>query len=515
MRVLGDIVAKQGRMLGDRTALIDAVSDRRYSFRELAERSARIANGLKALGVGPGDRVAMLLGNSPVCAELPFGITLAGAIMVNVNERLKQEEVAYILEDSGACAVITSQGLLGALEAARDRLPGLRHLVTVDGATSGTQDYESMLAEASPLPPEHTVDPDATAMLIYTSGTTGRPKGVQLTHTNLISSATNWLMECYTDPDGAYLAVGPYYHSGCISHMAALMRGLTVVPAVFDPAHVLDLIERHRITDTLLVPTMIAMLLQQPELLDAHDLSSLRSVFYAASPIPKPVLVKALERFGPIFVQMYGLTETATLSTILRKDDHRIGGDDRRLASCGRPVTHVEVRVGTVETECAPGEPGEVLIRGGNVTPGYWDRPEATAATLVDGWMHTGDIGVWDEEGFLYVVDRKHDMIISGGANVYPSEIEEVLHEHPAIAEATVIGTPDETWGETVVAVVARRPGAELSEQDVIDYCAERLAGYKKPRRVSFVDALPRSAIGKVDKPTLRTQAREAAGSVA
>ncbi len=514
MRVLGDIVARQGRRLGDRTALIDAVSDRRYSFRELAERSARIANGLRSLGVGPGDRVAMLLGNSPVCAELPFGITLAGAIMVNVNERLKSEEVAYILENSGACAVVTSQGLLGALESARDRLPGLRHVLTIDGVTTGTIDYEAVLAEASPFPPAQAPNPDATAMLIYTSGTTGRPKGVQLTHDNLISSATNWLMECYTDPDGVYLAVGPYYHSGCISHMAALMRGLTVVPAVFEPKHVLDLIERHRVTDTLFVPTMIAMLLQQPELLDSHDLSSLRSVFYAASPIPKPVLSKALERFGPIFVQMYGLTETATLSTILRKNEH-LSGDDRRLSSCGRPVTHVEVRVGTADGECPPGEPGEVLIRGKNVTPGYWGRPDASAAALVDGWMHTGDIGVWDDAGFLYIVDRKHDMIISGGANVYPSEIEAVLHAHPAIAEAAVIGLPDETWGETVVAVIARRPGTDLSEQDVIDYCAERLAGYKKPRRVSFVDALPRSAIGKVDKPSMRLQMREAAGSVA
>ena len=515
MRVLGDIVARQGRMLRDRTALIDAVSGRQYSFRELAERSARIANGLQALGVRPGDRVAMLLGNSPVCAELPFGITLAGGIMVNVNERLKQEEIAYILQDSGACAVVTVQGLLGALETARERLPGLRHVLTIDGAAPGTTDYEAMLAEAAPVPPEIEVDPDATAMLIYTSGTTGRPKGVQLTHTNLISSATNWLMECYTDPQGVYLAVGPYYHSGCISHMSALMRGMTVIPAVFEPGHVLYLIQRYRVTHTLLVPTMIAMLLQQPDLLDAHDLSSLRSVFYAASPIPRPVLVKALERFGPIFVQMYGLTETATLSTILRTDEHLIDGDDRRLASCGRPVTLVEVRVGSAESECPPGERGEVLVRGRNVTPGYWGRPDATEAALIDGWMHTGDIGVWDEDGFLYIVDRKHDMIISGGANVYPSEIEEVLHDHPAITEAAVIGIPDETWGETVVAVVARRPGAELTEQDVIDHCAQRLAGYKKPRRISFVDALPRSAIGKVDKPSLRTQSREAAGSVA
>jgi long-chain acyl-CoA synthetase len=511
MRVLGDIVAKQGRMLGERTALIDVAADRHYSFSELAERSARIANALQELGVRPGDRVAMMLGNSPVCAELPFGITLAGAIMVNVNERLKQDEVAYILEDSGACAVITSQNLLGALEAARERLPGLQHVLTIDGAP-GTVDYEAALAEASPLPPGQNVDADAVAMLIYTSGTTGRPKGVQLTHGNLISSASNWLMECFHDPEGVYLAVGPYYHAACIAHMAALMRGMTVIPMPFVVENVLDVIERYGVTDTLFVPTMIAMLLERPDLLDAHDLSTLRGLFYASSPIPKPVLTRALARFGSIFVQMYGLAETATLSTILRRNEHLVDGDDRRLASCGRPVTRVEVRIGTADAECAPGERGEVLVRGHNVMLGYWGRPEATAEALVDGWMHTGDIGLRDENGYLYIVDRKHDMIISGGANIYPREIEDVLHDHPAIAEASVIGVPHEVWGETVVAVVARRDGHDVSEQEVMDFCAARLADYKKPRHVSFVDALPRSAIGKVDKLSLRSHAGETVG---
>ena len=511
MRVLGDIVAKQGRMLGERTALIDVAADRHYSFSELAERSARIANALQELGVRPGDRVAMMLGNSPVCAELPFGITLAGAIMVNVNERLKQDEVAYILEDSGACAVITSQNLLGALEAARERLPGLQHVLTIDGAP-GTVDYEAALAEASPLPPGQNADADAVAMLIYTSGTTGRPKGVQLTHGNLISSASNWLMECFHDPEGVYLAVGPYYHAACIAHMAALMRGMTVIPMPFVVENVLDVIERYGVTDTLFVPTMIAMLLERPDLLDAHDLSTLRGLFYASSPIPKPVLTRALARFGSIFVQMYGLAETATLSTILRRNEHLVDGDDRRLASCGRPVTRVEVRIGTADAECAPGERGEVLVRGHNVMLGYWGRPEATAEALVDGWMHTGDIGLRDENGYLYIVDRKHDMIISGGANIYPREIEDVLHDHPAIAEASVIGVPHEVWGETVVAVVARRDGHDVSEQEVMDFCAARLADYKKPRHVSFVDALPRSAIGKVDKLSLRSHAGETVG---
>jgi fatty-acyl-CoA synthase len=515
MRVLGDIAIKQGRMLRDRTALIDDATDRRYSFAELADRAARIANGLIELGIRPGDRVAMMLGNSTVCAELPFGITLAGGIMVNVNERLKQEEVAYILEDSGASVAITSEQLLGVLDAARERLPGLRQVVTVNGNDPGTVDYEAMLASASPTPPAVEVEPDATAMLIYTSGTTGRPKGVQLTHTNLISSATNWLVECYTNPEGVYLACGPYYHSGCISHLAALMRGMTVIPTPFEAGRVLTLIERYRVTDMLLVPTMIALVLERTDLLDTLDLSSLSGVFYAAAPIPEPVLRRALERFGPIFVQMYGLTESSTISTILRRDEHSLDDGHRRLASCGREVTLVDVRVGSVEEgECPPGERGEILIRGANVTPGYWGRPEATAEALRGGWLHTGDIGLRDEDGYIYIVDRKTDMIIVGGSNVYPREVEDVLYAHPAIAEASVIGVPNETWGETVVAVVALQPGHELSEQDVIDYCAERLAKYKKPRHVTFVDALPKTPIGKIDKSTLRARGRAAAGLV-
>ncbi|HEY0360525.1 MAG TPA: long-chain fatty acid--CoA ligase [Mycobacteriales bacterium] len=513
MRVLGDIVTRQARMLSGRTALIDDGASRRYSFAELADRSARIANALADLGVRPGDRVAMLLGNCTTCAELPFGITMAGAIMVNVNERLKQEEVAYILADSGASVVVTSDDLLGVLDAARDTLPALRHVVTVNGNAPGTIDYETMLGAASAEPPAVEVAADATAMLIYTSGTTGRPKGVQLTHTNLLASATNWLMECYTNPEGVYLACGPYYHSGCISHLAALMRGMTVVPVPFEAGRVLTLVERYGVTDMLLVPTMIALLLEREDLLATLDLSTLQGVFYAAAPIPEPVLRRALERFGPIFVQMYGLTESSTLSTILRHHEHSLDDGHGRLASCGREVTLVDVRVGSVEGgECPPGERGEILIRGANVTPGYWGRPDATAEAIRDGWLHTGDIGMRDADGYIYIVDRKTDMIIVGGSNVYPREIEDVLHAHPAVAEASVIGIPHETYGETVVAVVALHPAQSLTDREVIDHCASRLAKFKTPRQVVFVDALPKTPIGKIDKATLRKRGPELAG---
>lgn len=505
MRVLGDVLAKQGRALPDRVALVDPRQDRQHTFAELAQRSARIANGLAALGVGRGDRVAMLLGNCGVCAELPLAVGLLGAITVNVNEKLKADEVGYILADSGAAFVVTSTDLVGTVDAVRERLPELCRVLTVDGAVPGTVDFEAMVDTASPAPPQVHVPESATAMLIYTSGTTGRPKGVQLTHANLVHSATNFLVEGFHDADGVYLACVPYYHAACIPHMAALMRGMTVVAVPFDLEGFVDLVERHRVTDAFLVPTMIALLLQRTDLLDAHDLSSLQTIFYAAAPIPVPVLSVALQRFGPIFVQMYGLSESATISTVLRKEDHRLDGDHRRLSSCGREITHVEVRVGTVEEECPAGERGEVLLRGANVMSGYWGLPEASEQAVRDGWLHTGDIGIRDEDGYLYIVDRKHDMIITGGANVYPREVEDVLYSHPAVAEVAVVGVPDDTWGETVLAVVTRRPDSSVTEADLIGFCAERLASYKKPRAVVFVDAIAKTPVGKIDKTAIRS----------
>ncbi|MHA6797424.1 long-chain-fatty-acid--CoA ligase (plasmid) [Pseudonocardia bannensis] len=504
MRVLGEVLVKQGRALPDRIALIDPRRDRQYSFAEVAQRSARIANGLAELGVTRGDRVAMLLGNCAVCAELPFAVGLLGAVTVNVNERLKHDEVEFILADSGAAVVVTSTDLLDTVHAVRERLPQLRHVVTVDGAAPGTVDFEAMVADASPTPPQVEVAESSTAMLIYTSGTTGRPKGVRLTHANLIHSATNFLVEGFHNAGGVYLACVPYYHAACIPHMAALMRGMTVIAVPFDLETVVDLTERYRVTDAFFVPTMIALLLQRTDLLDAHDLSSLQTIFYAAAPIPVPVLSVALERFGPIFVQMYGLSESATISTVLRKEDHRLDGDHRRLSSCGREITHVEVRIGSVDEECPPGERGEVLLRGANVMAGYWGLPEASEQALKGGWLHTGDIGIRDEDGYLYIVDRKHDMIITGGANVYPREVEDVLYSHPAVAEAAVIGVPDQTWGETVLAVIAPCPDRTVTEAELVDFCAERLADYKKPRQVVFVDTIVKTPVGKIDKATLR-----------
>lgn len=500
MRVLADLVEKQARLYPAREAIVDPGRGVTLTYADLCDRSRRLAGLLASLGLRPGDRVAMLLRNCHVSAELPFGIGRAGMVTVNVNERLVEREVRYILADSGARAVITEGPFLPMLGSIRREVSGLEHILSIDA------DFEEALARTRPGP-DAAGGPGDTAMLIYTSGTTGRPKGVQLTHANLLGSATNFLIEAMHDPDGTYLACMPYFHVVCVPHMAALMRGMRVVVAPFQLETALSLIERYRVTVAFLVPTMIAMMVQAEDLLARYDLSSLGTVLYAAAPIPVPVLRRALERFGPIFCQMYGLTESSSLSTILRKEEHR---REDLLASCGREVTHVRVRVVRPGGEEAdPGELGEIVIAGENLMAGYWGRPAATAEAIRDGWLHTGDIGVRDAGGYLSVLDRKHDMIITGGFNVYPREVEDVLHGHPAVADAAVIGIPEETWGETVVGVIALRAGERVSAEDLIAHCAPRLADYKRPRRIDFVDALPRNGAGKVDRLELRARLRQ------
>jgi len=323
MQVLGDLVRKQSRLIPERVALIDPLRDRTLTYGELFDRSTQLASALTRLGLNRGDRVAMMLSNCHVSAELIFGITRAGLIMVNVNERLRAAEVEFILADSG----------------------GLKHLVSID-SEAGWLDFEELLAAESEDALDELTEPDDTAVLIYTSGTTGKPKGVELTHRSLMFTAANFLIEAMHERDGTYLACMPYFHVVCVPHMAALMRGLRVVVTPFDLGRVVELIERYQITDAFFVPTMIALLLQAEELRSQHDLSSLRTILYAAAPMPVAVLRRALATFGPIFCQMYGLTESSSLSTILNKDEHVVDGGEEwtaRLASCGREVTRVGV----------------------------------------------------------------------------------------------------------------------------------------------------------------------------
>jgi len=450
--------------------------------------------------------------NRPELLEAMFACFKAGFCLVPMNSRFTPEEVGYHVEDSGAVALLTDDD--GAVVVSGARLPGV--IVVVCGA-GGVQDgslrHEDVINGANPSPVAVEVDRDALAWLFYTSGTTGRPKGAMLTHGILGFVTASWLADLTPiDERDVTLHAAPLSHGAGFHALAATARAAhQVIPAEpsFDPRAVIELARRAGVTNTWLVPTQIVMLVDH---LGGRspDLPDLRWVVYGGAPFAPADLRQALETFGPVLVQLFGQGETPMTATALSARDHAdaLAGDrPERLASAGvaRPGTDVRI-LGDDDLELAPREVGEVCVRGGAVMRGYWNRPDATAETLRGGWLHTGDLGRMDEHGYLYLLDRAKDLIISGGSNVYAVEVEAALAGHPAVREVAVIGLADRTWGEVVTAVVVTdgQPGDHELEQELVAHCKAHLAGYKCPRRFAFVGELPRNAYGKVVKRQLR-----------
>ena len=498
---LGEIPRRNARRFPRRVGL--AFGDTRLTWPQVNERVNRFASALHTRGVSAGDRVAILAQNSHRFLEAYWGLAKLGAIAVPLNFRLTRREMATLLEHSGACVLIAG----GEYAEVAAELPGVRLVIGLDGG-GDADSYESMLADAEADEPELGAGSDDPFAIMYTSGTTGLPKGAVVTHGNLESNVYNQAIADTADPADINLVATPLYHMGAVfmgTTYAAL--GCTqVILERFVAAEVLETIERERVTTCLLVPTMLNMVLNEPSI-GERDLASLRLIFYGGSTITRAVLRRAIETIGCGFTQGYGLTETIE-ATFLTADDHRLDDDpvhERRLASAGREAVNAEVRVVDGEgRDLPPGEVGEVLIRSPSVIREYWRAPEATREAIRDDWFHTGDLGYRDDDAFLFIVDRKKDMIISGGVNVYPKEVEEVLFAHPSVLEAAVIGVPDDNWGEAVTAVVVTRPGCELTEDELLEHCRAALAGYKKPRSVKFLAELPRNPSGKILKRELR-----------
>ncbi len=495
---LGEIPRRNARRFTGRAGLV--FGDTRLTWTEVNERVNRLANALVARGVSAGDRVAILAHNSHRFLEVYWGLAKLGAIAVPLNFRLTTAEMATLLEHSGASVLVVG----GDYRQVAADLPGLHLVIDLDR----TDSYEALLADAAADEPELGADSGDPFAIMYTSGTTGMPKGAVVTHGNLESNVYNQAIADKADPADINLVATPLYHMGAV-FMATTYAALGCTQVIlerFAAAEVLETVERERVTTCLLVPTMLNMVLNEPSI-QRRDLASLRLIFYGGSTITKAVLRRAIETIGCGFTQGYGLTETIE-ATFLTADDHRLDDDpvhERRLASAGREAVNAEVRVVDDEGRDLPaGEVGEVLIRGPSVIREYWRAPEATRDAIRDGWFHTGDLGYRDDDAFLFIVDRKKDMIISGGVNVYPKEVEEVLFAHPSVLEAAVIGLPDDTWGEAVTAVVVVRPDCELTEDELLEHCRGALAGYKKPRSVKFVAELPRNPSGKILKRELR-----------
>jgi acyl-CoA synthetase (AMP-forming)/AMP-acid ligase II len=506
---IGSLLTKASRLHGDSLAI--HYGEQRLTYTALNQRVGRLAQALRTLGIQPGDRVAIVQRNGPALLETLFACFRIGATAVPINVRLHAEEVAFISQDCGAKVLVATGEYAESALLARERMSGLQ-LVGV-GNFPGALDYEALLAVADPLGSDVEVEASDVAWLFYTSGTTGKPKGAMLTHRNLLAMTMNYYADVHAlVPEDVVLHAAPLTHGSGLYALPAIAKGTTNIilhTQNFDPAAVFDLIQRLRVTTlAFLAPTQIKMLLGGPYQL--YNLDSLRCIAYGGGPMYVEDMKQAVEAFGPVLVQIYGQGEAPMTISYLRREDHLTGGNtdaERRLASAGIPRTDVEVHiVDEDDREVAPGTIGEIVARGDVVMAGYWNRPEETAETLRGGWLHTGDLGMMDEHSYIYLLDRKKDLVISGGNNVYPREIEEVLLKHPAVYEVAVIGVPDPLWGESVKAIVALRPGTMTTHEELIAFCQEHLASYKKPRTVEFIPQLPKNAYGKVLKRELREQ---------
>ena len=478
---------------------------RETSYAELDRRSNQAANALIAAGVRPGDRVCFLDKGHDQALEAILGLAKAGAVFTPVNYRLAPPEMAYVINDAAATLLLVGQECAEQIHPIESELGQLRSVVRWGEGPESWQSYESWRDAQGDTDPRRDKAEEDTVWQLYTSGTTGRPKGAELTNANLLHgcAASQKGFGDIRRGDVAFVCMPLYHIGGSEYALALLYSGASmVITRDFVPVQALKLLAERRVKHALFVPAMLSFLLQTPSCAGT-DFSQLQSIAYGASPIPQDLLSRALEIFGCSFIQGYGLTETTGAVTLLAAEDHVRGGE--RLRSCGQPMENIATRVvDAAGAECPTGEVGEVIIRGPTVMKGYWNRPEATSESIRNGWFHSGDAGYLDEDGYLFIHDCVKDMIVSGGENIYPAEIESLLYSHPAVADVAVIGVPDERWGETVKAVVVLESGANASDVDIMSFCEGKIAGYKRPRSVDFTDELPRNPTGKILKRELR-----------
>jgi long-chain acyl-CoA synthetase len=499
------------RVAGTREAVV--CGSTRYTWEEFDQRTDALARGLAGLGIQRGDRVAVLMLNCHRYLELYYACARMGAVIVPLNIRLARPEIVFILNDSESKVLVVDKAF-APHATGRDTFPTVENIIYIgdEKTPDGMMNYEDVVSKGSHMQEsvDQAMEDDDLSGLYYTGGTTGRAKGVMLSHKNVVSNAVNVVIAAAYNEKDTYLHAAPMFHLADTASTFAItmVGGRHAFVPMFNPEAVLQVIQQEKVTVTTLVPTMINMLLNHPHV-DNYDLSSLRRLTYGAAPMPVELLKKGLAKWGQIFGQGYGLTEAAPLLTGLDTWDHIPDGTPeqmQRLSSVGREIPCVEVRVVNVDGEdVQPGEIGEIIARGPNIMLGYWHMPEATAAAIVDGWLHTGDLATVDEANYIYIVDRAKDMIISGGENVYSIEVENALYTHPAVLEAAVIGIPDEHWGEAVHAVVVLKPGMQASAEELINHTRTQIAGYKVPRSIEFfTEALPKIGAGKILKRTLR-----------
>ena len=482
------------------------------SYKTLNERVNCLARALVRKGLKKGERIGALVHNCRQFIEIYFAAAKTGGIFCPYNNHLKGRELSDIINYSSPRFLFLDADYGDVIHSSRDHLKSLEYTICLqEPRWPSVEDYESLLSGADREEPGIRVLDNDVMSLFFTGGTTGRPKGAMRTHRHVVDNAITGVIELKVSYDERTLISFPMYHISCEDNMGRhfFMPNTLYIrrEGQFDPKEVLELLSTERITMSQFVPTMIHALLQHQDI-DRYDLSSLRLIVYAGAPMPVELLKKALQRFRCGFAQFYGQTESGPIITILHPEDHVLEGSERqlrKLASAGRPVVNYEVRIVDEHGREVPvGEVGEIIGRSEAMMKRYWRLPRESKKKLKGGWLHTGDLGRFDEEGYLYIVDRKNDMIISGGVNIYPREVEEVLYQHPSVLEASVIGVPDDYWGEAVKAILVLKKEATVSEEEMIKFCGEHLAGYKKPKSVEFWKELPKSPQGKILKKTIR-----------
>lgn len=504
-RTLGDLPRVHAARRPGHTALV--FEDRTTSWVQLDRQTNQVAQALLAAGLAPQSRVGYLGKNCDRFFDCYLGAAKARMVLVPVNWRLAAEEMAFILKDAQASILFVGVDYLPLVDTLRAAVPGLNTIVSMDGPHEGCQDFVAWRDAHDGTDPALPADSEEVALQLYTSGTTGLPKGAELTHRNTLSAlsyaAAGYLGQ-WNENDVCVVPL-PLFHAGGVSYgmNAPYVGGTLVLLREAQPALILQALARHRVTKLGVVPAVMQFMLDHPDCAKA-DFSQLDAITYGGAPIPPALLKRAIEVMGPVFLQMFGMTETTTIGTALQPRDHDPARPER-LTSCGQVLPGVDLRIVTLDgRDALPGESGEVHIRCAAVMKSYWNRPEASAEALRGGWYHTGDVGYLDADGYLYIQDRLKDMIISGGENIYPAEVERALGDHPAIAESAVIGVPDPKWGESVKAVVVLRPGQQVNEADIIAFTRGKIAAYKCPKSVDFATTLPRNPSGKLLKRVLR-----------
>jgi long-chain acyl-CoA synthetase len=505
-----DIIYRNALLFPDDEAFV--YKTERITFSTFNARVNRLIHALHAMGVKKGETIGVLSWNCLEYVDLYGAATKGGFILSPFNPRLQANELDYLINYSEATTLFVGPELVAIVDQLRPRLSRVKHYIALESSAASMTTYEQLLATYPADEPDVPVDEDDPCIIYYTSGTTGVPRGALCSQRQRIEDTRTKALQLNTKPKDRHILIMPLFHIGgsgnCWTYFYVGGCNIITPERVFDPAATMRAIQDEKATDIHIVPTHLVSILALPDL-KAYDVTRLKRIWYAASPMPTELLRKGVEVFGPIFMQCYGQSESGPDITFMSSEDHDVLGlpaeEQRRLASCGRPCMGVHVRI--VDTEgldVSPGVVGEIVAKSKRIMTGYWRKPEDTRNVLIDGWLHTGDMGYYDEKGYLYIADRKKDMIVSGGENIFPREVEEVLYQHPAVLEAAVIGIPDEYWVESAHAVVTLKKGMDASDKELIEFCKQRLARYKAPKSVEFVSALPKNPSGKILKREIR-----------